>query len=217
MDLFRNIFLKTLRDVRWAALWVGTGLGVVLLVTAATYPQFIHGTAAEREQQSIEMTQLLQSFSFLLGEIVPIGTVEASSLRGLWASCLFCSACGPSSSAQALRGEEEQGALEVLLSTPHSRLSIIIQKLAALMLGIAVAVLIISVFLAVGIATAGGGILGRCAGNRAERRDCGCPLGWGRNAGRAVYRYAALVVDSGWRRNVHHIHTQQSLRGSEKP
>ena len=152
--MLRNIFLKTLRDNRWGILAVGLGLGLVLLVTIASYPSLFTGDAAERARQSAEFTRLLKAFSALLGEPVPIDTVGGfltfrslgflPVVIGVWAAIV---------AAGLIRGEEELGALDVLLTTPHGRPAVFGQKVAALGLGVVVVLVLMGACMLAGAAS----------------------------------------------------------------
>jgi ABC-2 type transport system permease protein len=152
--VLRNIFLKTLRDNRWGILAVGLGLGLVLLVTITSYPALFTGSAAERARQSAEFMQLLKAFSALLGEPVPIDTLGGfltfrslgflPVVIGVWAAIV---------AAGLIRGEEEQGALDVLLTTPHGRSAVFGQKVAALGLGLVVVLVLMGVCMLAGAAS----------------------------------------------------------------
>jgi len=151
--MLRNIFLKTLRDNRWGILAVGLGLGLVLLVTIMSYPSLFTGSAAERARQSAEFTQLLKSFGALLGEAVPIDTIGGfltfrslgflPVVIGIWAAIV---------GAGLIRGEEEQGALDVLLTTPHGRPAVFGQKVASLGLGLVVILVLLGLSILAGVA-----------------------------------------------------------------
>ncbi|HYP41375.1 MAG TPA: ABC transporter permease subunit, partial [Chloroflexia bacterium] len=153
--MLRSIFLKSLRD-NWAGVlgW-GAGLAVFMLVGAAQYPQVI-GTGEMRTRMAAEVAKAFQAFSFLLGEITAldnIGGFLTTRILGfvpvmlaLWIAVV---AIG------LIRGEEQQGALDMLLSTPHSRLSVLREKVAALLVVIAVAIALMSLGLLVGILASG--------------------------------------------------------------
>ncbi len=151
--MLRNIFLKTLRDNRWGILAVGLGLGLVLLVTITSYPSLFTGSAAERARQTAEFSALLKSFGALLGEAVPIDTIGGfltfrslgflPVLVGLWAVIV---------AAGLIRGEEEQGALDVLLTTPHGRPAVFGQKVASMGLGLVLILVLMGACIVAGVA-----------------------------------------------------------------
>ena len=142
--MLRNIFLKTLRDNRGAMLIWGLGLGLIVIIGISQYPALLGGPEGQRAQMAAEMTKLLQAYSFMLGEIVPITTLggfitvrlvtQIPVILGLWALV---------AGVGLIRGEEEPGTLDVLLTTPHSRLAVFAQKGAALAVALAGAIVLL--------------------------------------------------------------------------
>ncbi len=154
--MLRNLFLKTLRDSRWGMLIWGGGLALLLFVSAAEYPVFIASVGAGRELQLAQLSKALQAFSFLTGDFVPIDTLGGfittralgfiPLLLGLWAAIV---------GVGLIRGEEELGALDLVLTTPHSRGAVFAQKAAALGTLIAGAVALLGLGLIGGALVAG--------------------------------------------------------------
>src|SRR5215213_5962881 len=73
--LLRNIFLKTLRDnLKGISGW-GLALSVLMVVGASQYPQIVGPIGPERERNVAQLTQTLQAFSFMTGEVTAIGTL----------------------------------------------------------------------------------------------------------------------------------------------
>jgi ABC-2 type transport system permease protein len=141
---FSNIFFKTLRDNRVGILAWGLGLGTLIFVGVTQYSQLLGGAGGDRAKAIAEMTKAFQSFSFLIGEITSIGTLGGfvtvrvlgivPTLLALWVAIV---AIG------LIRGEEQKGTMEMLLSTPQRRGSLFSQKTLALLTAlILVAVLI---------------------------------------------------------------------------
>ncbi len=154
--MLRNIFTKSLRDTRTGTLVWGIGLALIVAVGASQYAQIITGTGADRAKLVTEVTKAFQAFSFLMGEITSLDSIGGfltvrilifiPVMLGLWAAIV---------AAGLIRGEEQQGSLDVLLSTPHSRASLFRQKVAALWVAIVVALLLLGIGMAVGILSAG--------------------------------------------------------------
>ena len=154
--LLRNVFLKSLRDNRTGILAWGIGVGLLLLITASQYPTLVGPAGPGREQLAAETAKAFQAFSFILGDITSLDTmggfVTTRSLGfvpvifGLWAAVV---------GAGLIRGEEQDGALDVLLATPHSRRSVLGQKAAALAVALAIAIVLAMLGLEIG-AVAGG-------------------------------------------------------------
>src|SRR5688500_7440127 len=123
--LLRNIFLKSLRDNRVGLITWGAGLGLLTVAGASQYPQVIGGTGPERQRMAEEVAKAFQAFSFLIGEITALDTIGGflttrvlsfvPVMIGLWVAIV---------AVGLIRGEEQQGALDMLLSTPHSRGSV---------------------------------------------------------------------------------------------
>ncbi|MGI8587510.1 MAG: ABC transporter permease subunit [Chloroflexia bacterium] len=154
--MLRNIFLKTLRDNRWGS--VGMVAFAVLYITSAivAFPALYSGTAAQRAQQAADLTSLLKSFSVLYGEVVPVDNVGGFlSVRYLPIAAVFFSLWAVIVAAGLIRGEDEQGALDVLLTTPHSRVAVFWQKVGALGLGLAVILALMGADLLGGLAVIG--------------------------------------------------------------
>ena len=125
-----SIYAKTVRDSRRAALVVGGIGGLFMFVTAAPYgAEFT--TPEARAQLVAQMTALPAVMRGLLGEPINIDTLGGfiswrvgnflPVLLGLW-SVLALSGTRV--------GEAARGSLDLLASTPNSRRSIALQKLA---------------------------------------------------------------------------------------
>jgi ABC-2 type transport system permease protein len=126
----RSIYAKTVRDSRRAAIVVGGLGGLFMLATAAPYG-LEFGTMALRQTFIAGMTALPAALRGLLGEPINIETLggfvswrvgnSLPVILGLW-SVLALSG--------TLAGEAAKGSLDLLASTPQSRRSIALQKLA---------------------------------------------------------------------------------------
>ena len=141
----RSIYAKTVRDSRRAALVVGGLGGLFMLATGAPYG-LEFGTMALRQTFIAGMTALPAAFRGLLGEPIHIETLGGfiswrvgntlPVILGLW-SVLALSG--------TLAGEAAKGSLDLLASTPLSRRTIALQKLAGHMTALVVAMAIFSV------------------------------------------------------------------------
>ncbi|HET9495495.1 MAG TPA: ABC transporter permease subunit, partial [Chloroflexia bacterium] len=128
MLLLRNIFLKTLRDHRWGTLLWGVGLGAIISMDVWLYPEY--STSSEK---LADLQRAYEAFGFLTGEVVPVDTlggfltVESFGyigvMLGIWLAVV---------GVGLFRGEEEQGALELLMSTPRSRVEVFAAKAAGM-------------------------------------------------------------------------------------
>jgi len=145
-----SIYAKTVRDSRRAAIIAGVIGGLMMLGTAAPYgAEFT--TAASRAQLVAQMTSLPAVFQGLLGEPINIDTLGGwisfragnvlPVMLGLW-SVLALSG--------TLAGEASRGSLDLLASTPISRRSLALQKVAGHVSAVAVAVVLIALLTALG-------------------------------------------------------------------
>ncbi len=145
--MLQNIFLKTVRDYRRQILIWGGGVGLLMLFYGTTY-NTIFGTGPDRAKAIAEYKKTIEAFTILTGKVYDIGSYGSfintkigsvmPVLVSLWALL---------AATTVIRGEEERNSHDLLVSTPHSRTSILLQKWA----GIAVALLAILVLSAVGL------------------------------------------------------------------
>jgi ABC-2 type transport system permease protein len=149
--MFKDIWTKTLRDYRWGILW--WALGLLAYMYVGGYVSFQE--TAQGPDYAATFTQLAQTFKFL-GDPVAITTPGGFTLFRVGAiSLLFLSIWAVMAGARLVRGEETRGSIDVLLSTPQSRTTLLLQKTLAL----AVA------FLVVGLGVALSAIIGESADN----------------------------------------------------
>jgi polyether ionophore transport system permease protein len=142
-----SVYAKSLRDSRRAALIVGFMGGIFMLATAAPIAAEFE-TLEKRQLLVTSMTALPAVFRGLLGEPINLETLGGfiswrvgnvlPVLLGLW-SVLALSG--------TLAGEAAKGSLDLLVSTPHSRRSIALQKLAGHITALIAAMLLAAVFL----------------------------------------------------------------------
>src|SRR5579884_3364450 len=122
--MFRTVFTKSLRDYRWAIRGWGIGLGILVYAQYATFAQtFDHASAAQ-------IRQLVEQFRFF-GEAVKVGTPGGFvTFKLLGILPLVLGVWTILAGARMTRGEEERGALDLILATPHSRTSVLALLLA---------------------------------------------------------------------------------------
>ena len=121
-----SIFLKTLRDYRVAILGWGIGMGLVVVSPMASVAALVT-TPQEREQ----LVSLAATFAWN-ADTVAVDTIGgyATFKIGIF---IFLIAVWPLLAARRmLRGEEDRGSLDVLLSLPRPRLRVALEKLAAM-------------------------------------------------------------------------------------
>jgi polyether ionophore transport system permease protein len=126
---FRSVFLKTLRDCRVAILGWGLGIGVLAPLIFMAVTVFMPNSPEMRaEVVAITRNPALRLFAEPVDVLSPGGyaTWRLSLLLplvGIWALLVV---------TRTLRGEEESGALDVVLSTPQSHLRVAAEKLGAI-------------------------------------------------------------------------------------
>lgn len=122
---FKSIYLKTLRDYRIATLGWGVGMGLLMYVVLAAVPSLV-----ATPQARAAVISLAGSFAWLADPIAldtPGGYVTwkyglTVLIIAIW-PLIACS--------RLLRGEEERGSLDALLSLPRGRVRVVLEKLAA--------------------------------------------------------------------------------------
>ena len=145
-----SVYAKTVRDARWAALIVGLIAGGLFLTGAAPLAaQF--PTAADRLALVAQAEALPVIMRGLLGEPIAVDTLGGfvswrignilPVMLSLWSVLALSS---------TLAGEAGKGSLDILLSTPHGRRSVALQKVAGHMTALTVAMGIASILTSVG-------------------------------------------------------------------
>jgi ABC-2 type transport system permease protein len=122
----RSVYLKTLRDYRVAILGWGIGMGLVVISPMASVAALV--TTPQARQQ---LVSLAASFAWN-ADAVAVDTIGgyATFKIGIF---VFLIAIWPLLAAsRMLRGEEDRGSLDVLLSLPRPRLNVALEKLAAM-------------------------------------------------------------------------------------
>jgi ABC-2 type transport system permease protein len=141
---FRSVYLKSLRDARIAILGWGIGLGLLMYVVLIAVKQVV-ATAAARAA----LASLASSFTWL-AEPVSIGTPGGYATWKYGPTVLILAIWPLLVGSRMLRGEEERGSLDVLLSLPKSRLSVALQKVAAMWTALAAMGLLIALLVYAG-------------------------------------------------------------------
>ncbi len=124
--MFRTVWSKTLREYRLAILGWGIGLGLLLCAEFASATTLDPATLSTVGQ----LAHMIRLFGDPLAFTTPAGYVTFRDF-GIFLPLLL-SIWTVLAGARLLRGEEERGSLEVLLSTPRSRLRVLLEKIAAL-------------------------------------------------------------------------------------
>jgi len=124
--LFKNIYLKSLRDYRIAILGWGLGIGLLIFVVLASFPSLVE-TAAARAS----LVSLGPSFAWI-AEPIKIDTPGGYATFKYGFTVLVMALWPILASSRMLRGEEERGSMDVLLSMPRGRGRVALEKLAAI-------------------------------------------------------------------------------------
>jgi ABC-2 type transport system permease protein len=141
---FRTVYLKTLRDFRIAILGWGFGIGLLMLAVLTAVPSLVNTAAAKAS-----LVSLAQSFAWL-AEPVSITTPGGYATWKYGPTILVLAIWPLLVGSRMLRGEEERGSLDTLLSLPRSRVQIALQKYAAMWTALAAMGLIIAVLVWLG-------------------------------------------------------------------
>jgi ABC-2 type transport system permease protein len=144
--VFTAVWTRTLRQFRFAI--VGLGVALALLV----YPNY----TAARAVIAAGVAQLAESLRFL-AEPVAIDTVPGYVTFRVMSLILpaMVSVWAILAGSRLVRGEEERGWLDIVLSTPRSRTRVLSEKLAALVLALLLMALLLSLGVLAGQAGAG--------------------------------------------------------------
>jgi ABC-2 type transport system permease protein len=124
--LFRSIFLKTLRDYRVAILGWGIGMGLVVISPMASVSALVTTPQAREQLVSLAATFAWNADAIAVDTIGGYATFKI----GIF---VFLIAIWPLlAGSRMLRGEEDRGSMDVLLSLPRPRLNVTLEKLAAM-------------------------------------------------------------------------------------
>lgn len=125
--MLRNVFSKTVWDLRRSLLGWGIGFAAVTLLYAAYYPTLQHSDVnalldsyPETLKEAFNLTDFSSAAGYLNSSVF---TILAPLLI-----LVFSAALG----ARAIAGDEEAGTLELQLAYPVSRMSLLLQRFAAL-------------------------------------------------------------------------------------
>jgi ABC-2 type transport system permease protein len=123
-----GLFAKTVRDQRRALIGWGIGLAAMAAMYAAFYPS-IKSSAAEL---SGYLEKLPEAFRNIVGGdfTTPPGYLRSETFSSLGPILFLVFAIG--AGARAIAGEEEDGTLDLLLSTPIRRRQLLVDKIGAM-------------------------------------------------------------------------------------
>lgn len=123
---FRSIYLKTLRDFRIAIFGWGVGMGLLMYAVLSAVPALL-ATAEARAS----LISLAGSFSWM-AEPVALDTPGGYATWKYGFTILVMALWPLLIGTRLLRGEEERGSMDVLLSLPRPRARVALEKLAAM-------------------------------------------------------------------------------------
>jgi ABC-2 type transport system permease protein len=122
----RSVYLKTLRDHRVAILGWGIGMGLVVISPMASVAALVT-TPQAREQ----LISLASSFAWN-ADVVAVDTIGGYATWKIGIFVFLIAVWPLLAGSRMLRGEEERGSLDVLLSMPRPRIRVALEKLAAM-------------------------------------------------------------------------------------
>jgi len=123
---FRSVFLKTLRDYRIAIIGWGVGMGLTIVSPMASVAALISTPA-----QHAALASIAAQFAWN-ADPVKADTVGGYATFKIGVFVFIACIWPLLAASRMLRGEEDRGSLDVLLSAPRTRLSIALQKVAAM-------------------------------------------------------------------------------------
>jgi polyether ionophore transport system permease protein len=123
---FTSIFLKTLRDYRIAIFGWGVGIGLLMYTVVSAITALVATPAARAD-----LVGLARSFSWI-AEPVKIDTAGGYATWKYGFTILVMALWPILAGSRMLRGEEERGSMDVLLSLPRGRARVALEKLAAM-------------------------------------------------------------------------------------
>ena len=124
--MFRSIYLKSLRDYRVPILGWGLGLGALMAVIFAAVPSVFATPAAKAAVVSIGA-----SYAWI-AEPIKIDTPGGYATWKYGITILVVVIWPLLAGTGMLRGEEDRGSMDVLLSLPRGRVRVALEKLAAM-------------------------------------------------------------------------------------
>lgn len=147
--LLRNVFAKTVRDMRWPTFWVALGMGAMTGYFALLFPTYA---------KIIDLNSILEKMG-PAAKLMGASLGDASTLVGFLHIELFSMilpalmvafTAGMASGFTA--GEESRGTIDVLLSYPVSRWRLVLEKSLAVLLGCVVCAVVVLIFALTGAA-----------------------------------------------------------------
>ena len=123
---FRSVYLKSLRDFRVAIFGWGVGMGLLMYAVLSAVKSLV-GTA----EGCASLQSLASSFTWI-AEPIDICTPGGYATWKYGFTILVMALWPILVGARMLRGEEERGSMDALLSLPRGRVRVALEKLAAM-------------------------------------------------------------------------------------
>ncbi len=123
---FRSVYLKTLRDFRIPMLGWGLGVGLLMAVVIAALP-----TVLATPEARAAVVALGPGFAWF-AEPIKIDTPGGYATWKYGLTVLVVAIWPLLAQTATLRGEEEKGSLDTLLSVPRGRVRLAVEKVAAM-------------------------------------------------------------------------------------
>jgi ABC-2 type transport system permease protein len=121
-----SVFLKTLRDYRIGILGWGIGMGLVVVSPMASVAALVTTPQARQQLASIAATFAWNA------DAIAVTTIGGYATFKIGIFIFLITVWPILAGSRMLRGEEERGSLDVLLSVPRPRLRVALEKLAAM-------------------------------------------------------------------------------------
>jgi ABC-2 type transport system permease protein len=129
------VFRKTLRDYWVSTLVWGGGIGALLAYYAWAYVDLFKGP--NRAELLAEYQKAFDTFAFIAGKAADIDTFGGFLTAEFMAYLpILLGIFGLMAGSALIRKEEERGSLDLLLAAPLSRVSVILQKWAGLLVSL---------------------------------------------------------------------------------
>lgn len=147
---FRSIYLKTLRDFRVGILGWGLGWGALVAAVYAAVPALVSTPGARAA-----LIALGPSFAWF-ADPIKIDTPGGYVTWKYGLTILVVALWPILAQSRLLRGEEERGSLDVLMSMPRGRLRVAVEKVAAMWTALLLMAVVIGLVAIAGASKAGG-------------------------------------------------------------
>lgn len=155
--MLSSVWSKSLRDIRRSLAWWALGLIGFVSLIVAVWPTVKGSPSISKLYESYpEALKAFTSFGGTADYGTPAGYLGAELFSFMVPLLLLIAAIGAGS--RAIAGEEESGTLDLLLSTPISRIRLAVEKLAAVGVELVMLGVVLFASLWVGSVTAGMGI-----------------------------------------------------------